>query len=184
MQLRFFVLRAGADGQKIKRMHGDSQNSFEELSPGGRAFLVGFEYPEDARLALVPDSEQSTLFFDLEFPREKARLYCTFRRIRPEDFPTASEESRRLVYFHTARAEKIEEKPYTSAPPSHTGGLLYSLEGPAATPRQLALSDSTTYFFHASLYFDSGAYEPQKADTLARLHRYLEHLMETFRALP
>ena len=142
-----------------------------------------FEYPEDARLALVPDSEQSTLFFDLEFPREKARLYCTFRHIRPEDFPTASEESRRLVYFHTARAEKIEEKAYTSAPPSHTGGLLYSLEGPAATPRQLALSDSTTYFFHASLYFDSGAYEPQKADTLAWLHRYLEHLMETFRAL-
>ena len=49
MQLRFFVLRAGADGQKIKRMHGDSQNSFEELSPGGKAFLVGFEYPEDGR---------------------------------------------------------------------------------------------------------------------------------------
>lgn len=70
MQLRFFVLRAGADGQKIKRMHGDSQNSFEELSPGGKAFLVGFEYPEDGRgesiVALVEELAELAANLGLE----------------------------------------------------------------------------------------------------------------------
>lgn len=49
MQLRFFVLRAGADGQKIKRMHGDSQNISEEPLIGGKAFLVGFEFSDGGR---------------------------------------------------------------------------------------------------------------------------------------
>lgn len=42
-------MRAGAGGQKIKRMHGDSQNISEELSPGGKAFLVGFEFTDGGR---------------------------------------------------------------------------------------------------------------------------------------
>ena len=45
----FFVLRAGAGGQKIKRMHGDSQNISEEPLIGGKAFLVGFEFTDGGR---------------------------------------------------------------------------------------------------------------------------------------
>ena len=148
------------------------------------SFPFRFERPAEAQLTLAQGSgEEDAVFFDLAFPQEKAMLHCTYRTIQPEELPVVAEESRKLVYFHTARAEKIEEKFY-SDPTSRTYGLLYLLEGPVATPRQLALTDSATYFFHASLYFDSGAYEPQKADTLQQIHQYLEHLMETFRTRP
>ena len=42
-------MRAGAGGQKIKRMHGDSQNISEEPLIGGKAFLVGFEFTDGGR---------------------------------------------------------------------------------------------------------------------------------------
>ena len=42
-------MRAGAGGQKIKRMHGDSQNISEEPLIGGKAFLVGFEFSDGGR---------------------------------------------------------------------------------------------------------------------------------------
>lgn len=153
-----------------------------EATPDSLPFR--FERPKEARIALAQGPEgDDAVFFDLTFPQERAALHCTFRHIAPSDLPVVSEESRKLVYFHTTRADKIEEKLYAN-PASRTYGLLYKLEGPVATPRQLALTDSSTYFLHASLYFDSGAYAPQKADTLQQLDLYLRHLMETFSLVP
>ncbi len=185
--LPFFLLMLAAFATGA--CHSDRDNSpmqpdslRYEATPD--SFPFRFEHPEGGKLTLAQGSgEAGAIFFDLAFPDERATLHCTFRRIHPEELPLVAEESRKLVYFHTARAEQIEEKSYSN-PASRNYGLLYTLEGPVATPRQLALTDSCSYFFHASLYFDSGAYEPQKADTLRKISQYLKHMMETFRTNP
>ena len=63
-------MRAGAGGQKIKRMHGDSQNISEEPLIGGKAFLVGFEFSDGGRgepiVALVDELAELAANLGLE----------------------------------------------------------------------------------------------------------------------
>lgn len=142
-----------------------------------------FELPEEATLRPAQAADTGGIFFDILFPRERAKLYCTYRSMQPDAFATSAEESRRLVYFHTTRADAIDEQLYHH-PAEAVSGILYRLQGPVATPAQFSLTDSSSFFFHASLYFDSGAYSEEKADTLAELYRHIEHLMESFRKQP
>lgn len=152
-----------------------------------------FQIPTSAKMVLSAAPTDSTYFFDVIFPKEKARLYVTYHRLVfgkhlselndslfvKRRFWKLSEESRRLVYFHTVKADAINEEEYQN-PTHHVGGLFYDLTGTVATPVQLSLTDSTTYFLHASLYFDSGEMRPEKAETLSILKLDLRRLMETF----
>jgi len=152
-----------------------------------------FQIPTSAKLIMSAAPTDSTYFFDIIFPKEKARLYVTYHRLvfgkaisQLKDsvsirkrFWKLSEESRRLVYFHSVKADAIHEEEYEDSV-RHIGGLFYDLTGAVATPVQLSLTDSSTYFLHASLYFDSGEMRPEKAGTLSVLKLDLRHLMETF----
>ncbi len=138
-----------------------------------------FSIPTESKLLLAEAPQQERVFADVVFPAEKARLYCTYHVITPEEFSTSAEESRKLVYFHSTKAEAIEEDFYEN-PAGRVYGILYTLKGNVATPVQFSLTDSISYFFHASLYFDEGESKPEKGDTLRILNTDLKKLMETF----
>lgn len=152
-----------------------------------------FQIPTSAKFVLSAAPTDSTYFFDIIFPKEEACLYVTFHQLvfgkslsRSNDsisvrrrFWKLSEESRRLVYFHTVKADAINEVEYAD-PSRHVGGLFYDLTGSVATPVQVSLTDSSTYFLHASLYFDSGEMRSEKAEALSILKLDLRRLMETF----
>lgn len=142
-----------------------------------------FLIPKGATLTLADVPRKEGIFVDLFFPQEKARLYCTYHAFPSGHFRELAEESRKLVYFHSSRADAIREELYEN-PTAHVYGILYSLEGRVATPLQLSLTDSVSYFFHASLYFDQGESGPEKGDTLTVLTDDLKKLMETFKSHP
>ena len=101
----------------------------------------------------------------------------------PADYQLATmyRESRKLVSFHLVRVQEVKEELYEN-PDAGVYATLYHLTGPVATPTQIAITDSASYLLHASLYFNSGANAPHKADTLAQLNRYIMHFVETFSA--
>ncbi len=142
-----------------------------------------FFMPQEAILQMAEIPQKEKVFVDLIFPQEKARLYCTYYAITPERFRVMAEESRKLVYFHSAKADAIHEDFYED-PGKGVYGIFYTLDGKVATPFQLSLTDSATYYFHASLYFDSGESRPEKVDTLKILAKDLKQLMETFKHHP
>ncbi len=118
-------------------------------------------------------------FCDVDYPLIKARLYCTYHVITPRVFRNFAEESRKMAYQHTAVATGIKEKAYANDL-AHVYGILYDIQGNVATPLQLALTDSTHYFFNASLYFNTVPNADSIAPSLNYIRKDIIRLMETF----
>ena len=185
-----FLFIAFSSCNPKKSDHSASLRTYQQITD---TLPFTFQIPTSAKFVMSALPTDSTYFFDIVFPKEKARLYATYHRLvfgkslsKLNDsisvqrrFWKLSEESRRLVYFHTVKADAIHEEEYED-PTRHIGGLFYDLTGAVATPVQLSLTDSATYFLHASLYFDSGEMRPEKAEELSVLKLDLRRLMETF----
>ncbi len=125
------------------------------------------------------ENKEGEYFCDIVYPNYKAQLYCTWHRINPEQVILMSEESRRLAYQHTAMATDIRQKQYNNDL-SRTFGTLYEIEGDVATPLQLALTDSVSYFFNGSLYFNTTPNADSIAPFLEHIRKDVVYLMETF----
>ena len=148
------------------------------LSPDSLPFR--FEVSGHARFS-ARKTREGEYFCDLDYPGLKAHVYCTWHAVPPGGFRKLAEESRKLAYQHSSMADAIREKMYSNDS-TRVYGILYDLEGNVATPVQLGLTDSTRYFFNASLYLDV----PARSDSAALLREYvrkdLVRLMETFQA--
>lgn len=86
----------------------------------------------------------------LEIPSNKAQIHISYKKI-DNNLAKLIEESRTLVYNHSAKASSIEEKIYIN-PASKTYGTLYTLKGNAASPMQFYLTDSVKNFLRGALY--------------------------------
>lgn len=125
------------------------------------------------------DSNAEAHWINIEYPDLKCKIHVTYRRII-NNAEEVLEDSRKLVYKHTVKADAIGES-YYDAPEKRVFGALYRIKGNAATPLQFALTDSTDNMFRGSVYF----YARPNADSLAPVVAYIEddiaHIIETFK---
>lgn len=117
-------------------------------------------------------------FCNVDYPQLNARLYCTFHLITPDKFRVFAEESRKMAYQHTAVATGIKEKAYSNDT-DHRYGILYDIQGNVATPIQVALTDSSHYFFNASLYFNTTTNSDSIAPVVNYIRQDIIRIMET-----
>jgi gliding motility-associated lipoprotein GldD len=61
------------------------------------------------------------------------------------------EDSRTLAYKHSLKADAIQEQVFMN-PRDNVYGLIYRIEGNAASPMQFFLTDSTNHFLRGALY--------------------------------
>lgn len=61
------------------------------------------------------------------------------------------EETRTLAYKHSIKANAIQEQVFMN-PGENVYGLIYKIEGNAASPMQFFLTDSTNHFLRGALY--------------------------------
>ncbi len=61
------------------------------------------------------------------------------------------EDSRTLAYKHSQKADAIQEQVFMN-PSKNVYGLIYKIEGNAASPMQFFLTDSTNHFLRGALY--------------------------------
>jgi len=109
-------------------------------------------------------------WFDLVVPELRASLHCSY-------YPLNSrEELDRLVYDafqvtneHNKKANYIEDG-LISIADHNVHGMIFNVEGPVASPVQFFLTDSTSHFFRAALYFKSKV----DADSTAPIVQYLQ----------
>lgn len=118
-------------------------------------------------------------WIDLNYPRLNANIYCSYKTLNG-NLNSLLEDTRRIVYKHSIRADGINEKLFQN-PDEKVYGILYDLKGNTASSEQFVLTDSTHNFFRAALYFNN---VPNK-DSIAPMSEYIREdiirMMESFR---
>ncbi|HLP04797.1 MAG TPA: gliding motility lipoprotein GldD [Paludibacter sp.] len=136
-----------------------------------------FDLPENTRIVSRP-AKNEKYWIDIVYPSLNASIYCSYKPVQ-NNLNDLLEDSRRIVYKHTVKAEGIKEKVYEN-PGKHVYGILYDLKGNTASSIQFVLTDSSSHFFRAALYFNN---VPNK-DSIAPMSGYIREdiirIMESF----
>lgn len=137
-----------------------------------------FEYPTYTYLQQNRKAEEELYWINIVYPQFKAKIHLSYKTVS-NNLPKLLEDSRGFVYKHTIKADAISELPYIN-PEKKVYGLLYDIQGDAASNLQFILTDSTKNFLRGSLYFNVPPNKDSLAPVINFIQADIEHLIETF----
>ena len=116
---------------------------------------------------------------DVLYPGIRANVQITYKAIQNEEhFTKVMKESQDLAYEHAVKADGIGERFYANHE-QRVYGIMYKMEGNAATSSQFFVTDSVNHFLRGVLYF----YSAPNADSLKPVNDFMQdemvHLIET-----
>jgi len=136
-----------------------------------------FDLPDNVRL-ISRQADGESYWIDLYYPKLNASIYCSYKPVKG-NLIDLLEDTRKIVYKHSVRADGIGEKVFDH-PENNVHGILYDLKGNTASSVQFILTDSTHNFFRGALYFNN---VPNK-DSIAPMANYIREdvirIMESF----
>lgn len=136
-----------------------------------------FDMPKNAKL-IYRQTKGEKFWIDLYYPKLNASIYCSYKPVKG-NLIDLLEDTRKIVYKHSVRADGINEKAFEH-PEKKVHGILYDLKGNTASSVQFILTDSTHNFFRGALYFNN---VPNK-DSIAPMSNYIREdvirIMESF----
>ncbi len=134
-----------------------------------------FSFPLPQYVAVEQDSlffdekPAHPCWFDLVYPTLNGRVHFSYYPIESRaDFEKLRDDAFRMADYHNKRANYIDE--ILLSPTPGTGGLAFDIGGPAASPYQFFLTDSTQHFVRAALYFNAQA----RPDSLAPVTAFVK----------
>ena len=120
-------------------------------------FPYKFEIPTYSIVTHDKFTPDSTNWINVFIPENKAEIHISYYSLKKQQKPARVflneliEESHELAYKHTIKADAIEEQVFMN-PSNNVFGLIYKIEGNAASPFQFFLTDSTDNFLRGALY--------------------------------
>jgi gliding motility-associated lipoprotein GldD len=151
----------------------------EPVYHSARFFPFDFSISNQAEIENRRDST-SVIGFNLNYPRLGARIYCSYFPVNKQNFGEVAGECRKLAYIHEMKTGGIREYAFDN-PPQNVYGIVYEIEGNAASPLQFVLTDSVRSFFRGALYFSSEPNRDSIAPVLAYIDNDIQILIESFR---
>lgn len=157
------------------------ERAYEEFAEASCPFT--FTRPTYAQVlrdtSFFNEAPKHPCWFDLYIPAFDSRLHCTYTPIDGvKTFQSLKDESFRLVEWHNKRANYIDEINIRNA--NGISGFAFDIRGPAASPFQFYLTDSTNHFLRAALYFNTQV----QPDSLAPIYEFVKEdlltMIETF----
>ena len=132
---------------------------------------------EKNRLASVNENKKYD-WFNLSYFNQSAELLITYKKINsPIHLKGLIDESYRLISKHQKKASKIIETDIRSQK-GHNATII-DIKGEVPTPFQFIVTDTTTNFIRAALYFE----KPIKGDSVRPVVEYIKrdmiHLLNT-----
>jgi gliding motility-associated lipoprotein GldD len=106
--------------------------------------------------------------FNIYYPRLKARIHCTYLSVL-NNIDELVADAYTFASKHEMKASAIERE-MIDFPERNVFGIQYRIEGEAASPLQLFLTDSTSKFLRCALYFESAP----NPDSIAPVYQYIE----------
>lgn len=128
---------------------------------------IAFDVADSTKISEVV--EDGVLGYDIDYPHINGRIYLTYLPINLDSFILVTEDSRALAYKHTIKASSIVENYYANDI-TKVYGVLFRIEGNAASPVQFFITDSTKNFLRGSLYFNN----LPNYDSILPVARYVE----------
>ena len=120
-------------------------------------------------------------WFNIDYPTLGGTLHCTYSAIDQKNTVNKLiNDSYRMAEEHTKRAEYIDERAVHN-PTDNVYGLLIDIGGPAASPFQFFLTDSTNHFFRGSLYFNTRPNPDSLKPIVNFVKEDIEKMVKTFK---
>lgn len=119
-------------------------------------------------------------WFDIVTPQLNGSLHCSYYPIsNKKDFEELVNDAFELTGKHRIKADYRDDKMIQNQ--YGVSGILFELSGPVASPAQFFLTDSTSHFLRASLYFNNSV----APDSMAPIHEFVMQdvykMIETFK---
>lgn len=124
-------------------------------APSG--FPYQFEVPDYSNINPGSNDPENKYWINITIPANKADIHISYYSLLKNGVSSRDrlnefmEESHTLAYKHTIKADAIEEQVFMN-PAKKVYGLIYKIEGNAASPMQFFLTDSTSHFLRGALY--------------------------------
>jgi len=141
-----------------------------------------FEYPDYAIVSLKDAKGQSSTgiscWLDIHIPLFDATIHCTYTTISEKtSFDDLVKDAFTIANQINLRSDFRDDLPISLRP--GMGGLLFDFEGASASPTQFFLTDSTTHFFKAGLYFNTASKPDSLSPIIEFLDRDIAHMIKT-----
>ena len=134
-----------------------------------------FEQSTSSEIKLSPQTEG--LWLTLHYPTINADIHCTYYPIE-NNLRELIDDAMEFVHKHISQATAIPTRDYVNEE-SQVYGVLFTIEGNAASPCQFFVTDSTTHFLRGAVYCNCHP----NADSLKPVLDFMKddviHLMET-----
>lgn len=144
-----------------------------------------FEMPKYAVIehdtSFFDEKPISDCWFNLLVPGLNAKIYCSYNPINSRaDFDELVKDAFEMTNKHNVKASFIDEQVVRRSA-DHVHGIIFNVEGPAASSYQFFLTDSTRNFLRGALYFNTQARPDSLAPVVAFMKKDLNHLIETLK---
>ena len=134
-----------------------------------------FDYPQYARI----EHKKEECWFDLFMPAFAARIHCSFHKVNGrEEYEDLVRDAFVIAERINARANYMEESTVKNV--HGVDGLILEWSGPAASPLHFFLTDSTSHFFKAALYYDAEVQPDSLMPISDFIKEDIRHLISTF----
>lgn len=112
------------------------------------------DVPKYSKVNIFKDRTGSdSCWFNIDFPRLNATVYCTYFSVN-NDVDELVKEAYNFAAKHELKATALKRTPIEEKE-NKVFGILYDIEGEAASQVQFFVTDSTSNFFRGSLYFNN-----------------------------
>jgi len=131
--------------------------------------------------AYFDEKPKDECWFDISVPALNAKIYCSYYPIHSrQDFEKFVSDAFEMTNKHTVKASYIDERPvHRNADRVH--GVVFQVDGPAASSYQFFLTDSTRHFLRGSLYFNTVARPDSLAPVAAFMREDLDRMVATLK---
>jgi gliding motility-associated lipoprotein GldD len=142
-----------------------------------------FEMPKYATVErdtlFFEEAVKSNCWFNLTVSDLNAKLHCSYYPVTGRKrYDELVQDAFVMAQKHNIKAGYIEEIP-VERPRARVFGMVFSIEGPAASSYQFYLTDSTRHFLRGALYFNAQARPDSLAPVLAFMKEDINKLIST-----
>lgn len=137
-----------------------------------------FEIPTYSTITNDKEKDAEPCWLNLNFPSYKGTVHLTYKVLH-NDIDSVLEKTYLFVAKHQIKASSIEEQ-VISKKASNVYGLIYSIDGNAASPLQFFLTDSVHNYIRGALYFNAIPNTDSIAPVLEFVKADIIRLIETF----
>jgi len=139
-----------------------------------------FEIPQYAQLQDKP-VEGEMCFKDLVFPYFKASVHFTYKNVTHDSvLAKYIDDAHNLAYDHVEKADDIQKTAVIDTV-RKVYGIIYDIEGNAASQVQFFLTDSSEHFIRGALYFNHRPNYDSLLPAINYLREDIENALKTFR---